>query len=161
MTSNTSYAALVALILMPFLAFAQDEEIDSEEFIDPMEQSVPVADEVALPEPEPDVATEERLLQEFARYRDLVQAGTFDEADIAAKRIVEMAIQVYGAESRETANALNNLGIVQHNNGQFDAAIQNFSSGLFRKGWQEQAPGGSYRSRLPRRRIQSSTNQPS
>ena len=41
-----------------------------------------------------------------------------------------MAIKVYGPQSRETANALNNLGIVQHSNGQYDAAIQNFTSSV-------------------------------
>lgn len=74
-----------------------------------------------------DGAAEERLLQEFARYRRLLHEGTLDEADIAAKRVVEMTIQVYGPNSRETASALNNLGIVQHGSGQFDAAIQNFT----------------------------------
>ena len=60
----------------------------------------------------------------------LINEGALDEADIAAKRIVEMAIQVYGPQSRETASALNNLGIVQHSNGQYDAAIQNFASSV-------------------------------
>lgn len=131
MTKNTTYTALALLFLTPLLAAAQDEEIDSGDVvIDPVAQTVPVADEDVLPEPQQDAVSEERLLEEFARYRVMLQQGTLDEADIAAKRIVEMAIKVYGPQSRETANALNNLGIVQHSNGQFDAAIQNFTSSI-------------------------------
>ena len=127
-----SYAALASLFVMPLATVAQDEEIDNDDVVDLFEQTVPVADDEELPGPEleTEVATEDQLLEEFARYRRLIQDSTLDEADIAAKRIVEMAIKVYGARSRETANALNNLGIVQHSNGQFDAAIQNFTSSV-------------------------------
>jgi len=117
-------------MLAPLVATSQDEDVVADEFTGPMEQTVPVADEVVAPAPQPDVVTEERLLEEFARYRRLIQSGTLDEADVAAKRIVEMAIKVYGPQSRETASALNNLGIVQHGNGQYDAAIQNFTSSV-------------------------------
>jgi tetratricopeptide (TPR) repeat protein len=159
MTKNTTHATLAILLLTSLVAFAQDEEqidggaIDAEvfgpEFVDPGEQTVPVADGVAdesalteeapvLPREEalrgveydPDATPEERLLAEFSRYRKLLQEDTLDEADSAAKKIVELAIQVYGPQSRETANALNNLGIVQHGSGQYDAAIQNFTSSI-------------------------------
>ena len=135
MTKNTTYTAFALLLLSPFFAAAQDEEPGNDDVvIDPLEQTVPVADEEVLPQPTPEAqpgeVSEERLLTEFARYRVLLQQGTLDEADIAAKRIVEMAIKVYGPQSRETANALNNLGIVQHSNGQYDAAIQNFTSSV-------------------------------
>lgn len=102
-------------------------------------EQVPVADEPvaeqtvaeqAVAEPETTAATEENLLAEFSRYRRLIAEGTLDEADVAAKRIVEMAIKIYGPQSRETASALNNLGIVQHSNGQFDAAVQNFTAAI-------------------------------
>jgi len=131
MIKNTTYTALALFLLTPLFAAAQDEEIDSDDaVVDPVAQTVPVADEEVLPEPQQDEVSEERLLAEFARYRVMLQQGTLDEADIAAKRIVEMAIKVYGPQSRETASALNNLGIVQHSNGQFDAAIQNFTSSI-------------------------------
>ena len=131
MINKTTYTIFAFLLLSPLFAAAQDEEVDSDDVVvDPLEQTVPVADEEVLPEPQQYEASEERLLTEFARYRVLLQQGTLDEADIAAKRIVEMAIKVYGPRSRETANALNNLGIVQHSNGQFDAAIQNFTSSI-------------------------------
>jgi len=130
MTNKIRYFAIVSLLLMPLAATSQDEDSRADEIVGPMEQSVPVADEVAPPAPQPGVVTEEQLLEEFSRYRRLLQAGTLDEADGAAKRIVEMAIKVYGPQSRETASALNNLGIVQHGNSQYDAAIQNFTSSV-------------------------------
>ena len=76
------------------------------------------------------ITTEEQLLKEFARYRKLMQAGTLDEADNTAKRIVEIAIRIHGLGSKETANALNNLGVVQHAIGQYNAAIQNLTSAI-------------------------------
>ncbi len=135
MTKIINLAAIASLFLAPPNATAQEEEADGAEIVvDPLEQTVPVADEKALPGQMPEAVreevNEERLFAEFARYRVLLQEGTLDEADIAAKRIVEMAIRVYGPQSRETANALNNLGIVQHSNGQYDAAIQNFTSSV-------------------------------
>ena len=131
MTKKTTYTAFAFLILSPLFAVAEDDGVDSDDVVvDPSEQSVPVADEETPLEPQQEEVSEERLLTEFARYRVLLQQGTLDEADIAAKRIVEMAIKVYGPRSRETANALNNLGIVQHSSGQFDAAIQNFTSSI-------------------------------
>ena len=130
MTNKIRYCAIVSLMLAPLIAASQEDDVVADEFAGPMEQTVPVADEVEAPAPQPNVVTEERLLEEFARYRRLIQSGTLDEADVAAKRIVEMAIKVYGPQSRETASALNNLGIVQHGNGQYDAAIQNFTSSV-------------------------------
>ena len=122
-----------------------DKESVDLDSVDPAEQSVPVADDETESEEtatsgidapsvsieiDPNATDEERLLAEFDRYRRLLSDGILDEADIAAKRIVEMTIKVYGPQSRETANALNNLGIVQHGNGQYDAAIQNFTSSV-------------------------------
>ena len=134
MTNNKTYAAIISIFLLPFVANAQDEEATTVEFDDPLDQAVPVAEEPAPVAVEPDAQsdepTEEMLLEEFARYRRLVSTGTLDEADVAAKRIVEMAIKIYGPRSRETASALNNLGIVQHSNKQYDAAIQNFTSAV-------------------------------
>jgi tetratricopeptide (TPR) repeat protein len=104
------------LVLLPLLAastvvFAQNEGL-----------------EVASVDAGP--AEENRLLQEFERYRSLLEEGAMDEADTSAKRIVAMAIQIFGPESLETAKALNNLAIVQSRSGQYDAAIQNFQSAV-------------------------------
>jgi len=130
MTKDISYATLIALLFGTATAIAQDNEDASADAFGPFNQTVPVADEETPDPAAAEVATEERLLNEFTRYREFIQEGSLDEADIAAKRIVELAIKVYGAMSRETASALNNLGIVQHSNGQYDAAIQNFTSAI-------------------------------
>lgn len=131
MLTITQYVTFVSALLLPITALAQEADVTADNAVVTQDQPAAVADEGALPEAKAnDEITEERLLQEFSRYRRLLQEGTLDEADIAAKKIVEMTIKVYGSQSRETASALNNLGIVQHSNGQFDAAIQNFSSSI-------------------------------
>lgn len=125
-----THATIAFLLMMPLAAIAQEDA--AEDDFGPMEQTVPVAEGEALPETATASVgpTEEQLLEEFSRYRRLFDGGVLDEADISAKRIIEMAIKIYGPQSRETANALNNLGIVQHSNGQYDAAIQNFTSAV-------------------------------
>lgn len=125
-----SHATIAFLLMMPLAAIAQEDA--AEDDFGPLEQTVPVAEDEVLPETATASVgpTEEQLLEEFSRYRRLYDGGILDEADISAKRIIEMAIKIYGPESRETANALNNLGIVQHSNGQYDAAIQNFTSAV-------------------------------
>ena len=100
----------------------------------PLDQVVPVAESESLPsevESSADtVLTEQQILDEFARYQRLIAENAWDEADIAAKRVVQMAIKFYGPASIETAKALNNLAVVQHSQGQYDAAIQNFTSAV-------------------------------
>ena len=128
-TRPTSFAAL--LIVLSVAAHGQD----TEDVAGPLEQSVPVADEsvedvestvteAAQPSPE------DALLTEFAYFKTLIEEQNYDAADASAKRIVEMAIRIHGPQSIETSKALSNLGLVQHNNGQYDAAIQNFSSAI-------------------------------
>ncbi|MCH9693387.1 MAG: tetratricopeptide repeat protein [Gammaproteobacteria bacterium] len=129
MTTNITYSALLALLIGTTAAIAQDSDVADAVMVGPLDQTVPVAEE-ETPSPAEEIVSEERLLNEFTRYREYIQEGSLDEADVAAKRIVELAIRVYGPMSRETASALNNLGIVQHSSGQYDAAIQNFSSSI-------------------------------
>ena len=108
------------------------------------------ADEAASPEPAgagatttqapPDLADvvgptstqseEEELLAQFRRFRELMDNNVIDEADIVAKRIVELAIRTNGPRSLDTAKALTNLAIVQQRTEQFDAAIQNFEGAI-------------------------------
>ena len=136
MNNNNTYVALVLLFVTPCVLLAEEKLPASQGFDEPFEQTVPVAEEIAdevatyIPQAASGAPTEEQLVEEFNRYRGLIAEGTLDEADIAAKRIVEMAIKVYGPKSRETASSLNNLGIVQHRNGQYDYAIQNFASAV-------------------------------
>jgi tetratricopeptide (TPR) repeat protein len=133
MTKNTPCIVLFLSFAWVNIAGAQQATVDDD--INLLDQVVPVADDdatdvVEIADSSDDEVSEEVLLATFARYRLLLAEGAMDEADVTAKRIVEMAIRIYGPRSRETASALNNLGIVQHSNGQFDAAIQNFESAI-------------------------------
>ena len=126
----------VLLITIPLAANGQDQQNDDDS-AGPLDQTVPVAAEAAevgtaavgTQEAAP-APTEEEMLREFARFRELLAEKNFDAADIAAKRIVQMSIQIHGPQSHETAKALNNLAIVQHNNRQYEAAIQNFTTSV-------------------------------
>jgi len=127
-----AHAVLTALLLPSLVAAAEAQGSSIDEIISSSERTVATAEETpsAVPDDGLTTATEEQLRKEFARYRRLVQAGTLDEADNAAKKIVEMAIRIYGSGSREMASALNNLSVVQHSTGQYNAAIQNFTSAV-------------------------------
>jgi len=107
----------------------------------PLDQVVPVAEEeesivaaeAQLAEDEAKVdelVDEAAFIAEFTRFRRLMDEGATDAADASAKRIVEMAIRLYGPQSRETSKALNNLALVQYRNGQYEPAIQNFISAV-------------------------------
>jgi tetratricopeptide (TPR) repeat protein len=125
----------VGLLCLSLAAGAQ-ETGEAQDDAGILDQAVPVADEPAA-DPVADefedtnaVPTEDDVLREFGRFQQLLEEENYDEADNAAKRIVQMSIQIYGPQSHETAKALNNLAIVQHNNKQYDAAIQNFVSAI-------------------------------
>jgi tetratricopeptide (TPR) repeat protein len=115
-------------------ANSQDEQV-LEDDAGPLEQSVPVADESiedadnATVEDAP-LSPEDALIAEFVYFKELLAEGNYDAADASAKRIVEMAIRTHGPQSLETSKALSNLGLVQHNNKQYDAAIQNFTASI-------------------------------
>ena len=93
----------------------------TEDFSSPGQSSVP------LPA---DATDEERLLWHYTRYLELMKNGVYDEADSAAKQVVELAIKVKGPKSIDFAKALTNLAIAQHQTKQFDAAQQNFQSAI-------------------------------
>ena len=124
---------LVALSLVAGSAALAQELADPVEDAGLLEQSVPVADEPAdaaeIPASD-DAPTNEDVLREYSRFLQLLDEQNYDEADISAKRVIEMTIRVYGPVSHETAKALNNLGYVQNNIGQYEAAIQNFTSAV-------------------------------
>jgi tetratricopeptide (TPR) repeat protein len=128
----TSFAAL--LLALSLAAHGQDSQ-SVEEDAGPLEQSVPVADEgaeaaVGIADGTAALSPEDALIAEFAYFRELMTDRNYDAADASAKRVVEMAIRLHGPQSVETSKALSNLGLVQHNNKQFDAAIQNFMSSI-------------------------------
>jgi len=114
---------------------AQAQLVDNDDEGSPLDQVVPVADEspgvVVSATPADDPRTlDQRLAAEFDRYQRLVTEGALDEADVSAKRIVQMVITIHGPESLEASKALTNLALVQHKNGQYGAAIQNFESAV-------------------------------
>jgi len=128
----TSFAAL--LFVFSMAAHGQDPQTVQDE-AGPLEQSVPVADEGAeldgaAAAEAPALSPEDALIAEFEHFRDLIAEQNYDAADASAKRVVEMAIRIHGPQSLETSKALSNLGLVQHNNKQFDPAIQNFTSSI-------------------------------
>ncbi|MDJ0793215.1 MAG: tetratricopeptide repeat protein [Woeseiaceae bacterium] len=120
------FAFLLLAVATP--AFAQNSQDDEPPA--PLEQTVPVAEEEAPAPGAPLPLTEEQILREFDNFQRFLADKNYDEADVSAKRVVEMAIRFYGPQTQETAKALNNLAIVQHQNRQYDAAIQNFSSAI-------------------------------
>ena len=125
--------SLAALLIIFSTAVNGQEQQGADDLTSPLDQTVPVADEQPAAEPEQiteQPLTEDALLIEFTRVRELLEDRNYDEADISAKRVVEMTIKFYGPQSKEAAKALNNLAIVQHNNRQYAAAIQNFNAAI-------------------------------
>jgi tetratricopeptide (TPR) repeat protein len=106
----------------------------------PLMRANPETDSTTATQATPDLAEvvgpassqseEEELLAQFRRFRELMDNNVIDEADIVAKRIVELAIRTDGPRSIDTARALTNLAIVQQRTEQFDAAIQNFEGAI-------------------------------
>ena len=130
---NITYPSLAVLLVLLSMAANGQEQQSADNLASPLDQTVPVAEEETVAEATDageEQITEDEMLGEFARFRQLMEERNFDEADISAKRVVEMTIRFYGPQSHEAAKALNNLAIVQHNNGQYAAAIQNFTSSI-------------------------------
>jgi len=133
MTNVLKYFALFFAISANYASQAQQIQNDDES--GPLDQVVPVAEEdsadsVPAESIDDNRTLDERLAAEFERYRRLIGEDAMDEADVSAKRIVEMVIRLHGPNSLETSKALNNLALVQSRNGQYDAAIQNFESAV-------------------------------
>ena len=78
----------------------------------------------------PGLSEQERLALAFSRFQELREGGMLDEAENAAKRAVEMSLNVSGPGSNETAKALTNLGMVQYDTKNYEAAEQNFQSAI-------------------------------
>ncbi len=123
------YTTLISVCTAGLDCRAQTQDADAT----PLDQVVPVADPAEQAEAatiDPEMSDEERLLLEFERYKNLMDQEVYDEADTAAKRVVQLAIQLKGPASMDTARALTNLGIVQHRSGDYEAAQQNFESAV-------------------------------
>jgi tetratricopeptide (TPR) repeat protein len=110
-------------------AYAQ-ESTDPYAELGLIDESAPVAEEQTATEPAVEEVTEQTLLREHSRFVGYLEESNFDQADISAKRVIEMAIKLHGPQSHETAKALNNLAVVQSSTQQYDAAIQNFTAAI-------------------------------
>ncbi len=129
--SSTAFLAAPAL--------AQDEGESPEvldEAITVLDQTVPVADdpvESELPEmtaEDEEAAARQELSEAFLRFGELRSQGALDEAENVAKRVIELSIRLNGVNSIDTAKALNNLAVIQHQTGDFSAAALNFEQAI-------------------------------
>jgi len=80
--------------------------------------------------PEARESPEERLQRYFMLYKEALENKAYTEADTLAKQVVELSIQVFGINSLDSARALTNLGIAQHQNEDYDSAILNYSAAI-------------------------------
>lgn len=85
-------------------------------------------------EPEELLSPRERDIAEIGRlfesYKESLATENYLESDTLAKQIVELTIKVYDLNSLESAKALTNLAIAQHNNKEYEAAEANYRSSI-------------------------------
>jgi len=77
-----------------------------------------------------DAAQVEELRQMLAAYKEAVSNGELDEADVLAKRVMELSIVINGRDSTHSANALINLAFVQQQKEQYDTARINYLAAI-------------------------------
>jgi len=80
--------------------------------------------------PSEDEQQVEELKRLFELYREALLNKDYLEADTLAKRVVELSIKLNGLDSHDSAKAITNLGIAQHNNGDYEAALRNFIASI-------------------------------
>jgi tetratricopeptide (TPR) repeat protein len=73
---------------------------------------------------------QEQLQRYFLLYKEALESKAYLEADTLAKRVVELSIELFGVNSVDSARALTNLGIAQHQNDNYDAAILNYNAAI-------------------------------
>ena len=72
----------------------------------------------------------EELRRLFELYREALLNEDFLEADVLAKRVVELSIRINGLDSHDSAKAITNLGIAQHHNKDYESALLNFAASI-------------------------------
>ena len=72
----------------------------------------------------------DELQRLFELYREALGNKDYLEADTLAKRVVELSIRVNGLDSHDSAKAITNLGIAQHNNRDYESALRNFMASI-------------------------------
>jgi tetratricopeptide (TPR) repeat protein len=75
-------------------------------------------------------AEAEELKRLFELFRQALANKDYLEADTLAKRVVELSISLNGLDSHDTAKAITNLGIAQHNNKDYESALRNFMASI-------------------------------
>jgi len=129
---RTPYPPLLtasALLLIGGTALHAQDEITPP--VDPMNESESLdTDSTSDPELEAAIVAQQQLAEDFALYKNLLENGMTAEADVVAKRIVELSIRENGFESSDTAKALTNLAIVQHRNEDYETAQQNYEAAI-------------------------------
>lgn len=97
-------------------------------------EQAPAAGEPRLGEPaivdEAEETPEQKLQRYFALYKDAMDNEAYEEADVLAKQVVELTIGLFGVDSLDSARALTNLGIAQHQNGEYETAIANYEAAI-------------------------------
>jgi tetratricopeptide (TPR) repeat protein len=73
---------------------------------------------------------EEQLQRYFMLYKEALESKAYTEADTLAKQVVELSIELFGINSLDSARALTNLGIAQHQNEDYDSAILNYTAAI-------------------------------
>ena len=73
-----------------------------------------------------DEAQIEELNQSLESFKESIVNGQLAEAEILAKRMMELSIVLNGRNSVDSANALTNLAYVQYKQGQFGLSTTNF-----------------------------------
>ena len=92
-------------------------------------QNIALADSTT-PSERPSAAQVEELKQRLNLYHEAMNSRQYAEADILAKRIMELSIIVNGRDSVNSANALTNLALVQHRQNQYVFAILNYQAAI-------------------------------
>src|SRR5690606_4923973 len=119
--SGPTGLAAALIIAAGSLAHAQEQRLEAEELEEITLDTSP-GDPGELPEPAADQGTpEERLQRYFRLYKEALDNNAYTEADTLAKQVVELSIALFGVNSLDSARALTNLGIAQHQNEDYDS----------------------------------------
>ncbi|HEX2139182.1 MAG TPA: tetratricopeptide repeat protein, partial [Woeseiaceae bacterium] len=73
---------------------------------------------------------EEKLQRYFELYKEAMENEVYAEADVLAKQVVELSIAIFGIDSLDSARALTNLGIAQHQTENYESAIANYEAAI-------------------------------
>ena len=124
--STASRLLLASTLLFAHLTIAAENDETPEITSVTLAANVLTTDNVL----EPAVLPEDEILHLFGLYREARTTGMWDEAEVLAKQIVQLTITTHGPRSRQTAHALTDLGEMQSDNGDFDAAMLNLAQAI-------------------------------